>query len=192
MASIRAAAASRALRAARPVVCQQQPLHAGVVNARAQPGLKRLQSSRCPAATPAADAVPAGRAGKTLTITQPDDFHVHFRDGAGVLGSVVPHTAARFARALVMPNLVPPVTTTDAAMKYHDRIMEAAPPGGNFQPMMTLYLTDDTTPEEVIRTLTERPDKCFLLFCYVHADITRRCSCSCLGCSWRRQLPVVW
>lgn len=85
-----------------------------------------------------------------LTLTRPDDWHVHLRDGA-VLPDVVTHTAARFARAIVMPNLSPPVTTTKAALAYRERILSALPAGADFQPLMTLYLTDTLGPEEVAK-----------------------------------------
>lgn len=85
-----------------------------------------------------------------LTLTRPDDWHVHVRDG-DVLGAVVPDTARRFARAIIMPNLQPPVTTTAQACAYRDRIRAAVPAGIDFDPLMTLYLTDDTVPEEMIR-----------------------------------------
>jgi dihydroorotase len=83
-----------------------------------------------------------------LTITRPDDWHLHLRDGAA-MRDVLPHTAARFARAIVMPNLKPPVTTTALALAYRDRIRAALPPGTRFEPLMTLYLTDNTRPEEI-------------------------------------------
>lgn len=83
-----------------------------------------------------------------LTITRPDDWHIHLRDGAA-LNTTVPHVAAQFARAIVMPNLVPPVTTTDAARAYRERILAACPEGSNFDPLMTLYLTDATSAAEV-------------------------------------------
>ncbi len=85
-----------------------------------------------------------------LTITQPDDWHLHLRDGAA-MASVLPLTARQFARAIVMPNLTPPVTTTDAAVAYRSRILEALPAGARFEPLMTLYLTDLTTPDEIRR-----------------------------------------
>ena len=85
-----------------------------------------------------------------ITLIRPDDWHAHFRDGA-VLRHVVPASAARFARAVAMPNLVPPVTTTRAALAYRDRILAAVPPGRAFEPLMTLYLTDDTAAEEIRR-----------------------------------------
>eukprot|EP00884_Botryococcus_braunii_P001113 jgi/Botrbrau1/11001/Bobra.0234s0024.1 len=85
-----------------------------------------------------------------VTITQPDDWHLHLRDGLG-LQSVVPHTAWQFGRAIIMPNLVPPVTSTDMALRYRQRIMAALPEDSTFQPLMTLYLTDNTPPEEVER-----------------------------------------
>jgi len=84
----------------------------------------------------------------TLTITRPDDFHLHLRDGS-VLADVLPHTAAQFARAIVMPNLKPPVTTTAMASAYRDRILAALPKGMAFEPLMVLYLTDNTQPDEI-------------------------------------------
>ena len=83
-----------------------------------------------------------------LRIRRPDDWHLHLRDGAH-LAAVLPHTAARFARALVMPNLKPPMTTTAALAEYRDRILRALPAGMSFEPVMTLYLTDRTPPEEI-------------------------------------------
>ena len=85
-----------------------------------------------------------------LTLTRPDDWHLHLRDGAA-MASVVPHTARRFARAIVMPNLTPPVTTTARARAYRARILAAVPAGLSFQPLMTLYLSDDTPPREIHR-----------------------------------------
>ena len=84
----------------------------------------------------------------SLTIRRPDDWHLHLRDG-DALRAVLPHTAAQFARAIVMPNLKPPVTTTGQALAYKRRIIEALPPGSKFEPLMTLYLTDRTDPTEV-------------------------------------------
>lgn len=84
----------------------------------------------------------------TLTIRRPDDWHVHLRDGA-VLKAVTPETARHFARAIVMPNLVPPVVTGNDAAAYRERIMAAVPEGMSFNPLMTLYLTEDTDPEDV-------------------------------------------
>jgi dihydroorotase len=81
---------------------------------------------------------------------RPDDWHLHLRDGAA-LAAVLPFTAARFARAVVMPNLDPPVTTTAAALAYRDRIRAAIPAGAQFEPLMTLYLTDHTPVEEIAR-----------------------------------------
>ena len=86
----------------------------------------------------------------TLTITRPDDWHLHLRDGAA-MRDVLPHTAARFGRAIVMPNLKPPVTTTDLAQAYRERIVASLPPGSRFEPLMTLYLTDNTRPDEIVR-----------------------------------------
>jgi dihydroorotase len=84
----------------------------------------------------------------TLTLTRPDDWHVHLRDG-DVLPHVLAHTAAQFARAVVMPNLKPPVTSTALALAYRDRIIQALPDGAVFQPLMTLYLTDNTPASEI-------------------------------------------
>jgi dihydroorotase len=85
-----------------------------------------------------------------LTIRRPDDWHVHVRDGA-MLASVVPYTARAFARAIIMPNLSPPVTTVAAAAAYRDRILAAVPEGIAFTPLMTCYLTDGIDPEELAR-----------------------------------------
>ncbi|HXC73649.1 MAG TPA: amidohydrolase family protein, partial [Sphingomicrobium sp.] len=87
-------------------------------------------------------------ASQTLTIRSPDDWHVHLRDDA-MLERVAPYTARQFARAIVMPNLAPPVTTMAAAAAYRDRIVAAAGPG--FTPLMTCYLTDQTDPDELAR-----------------------------------------
>jgi dihydroorotase len=84
----------------------------------------------------------------TLTLTRPDDWHLHVRDGA-VLQTVVPHTAAQFGRAIIMPNLKPPVTTTAQALAYRDRIVAAVPAGMSFEPLMTLYLTDNLPAAEI-------------------------------------------
>jgi dihydroorotase len=86
----------------------------------------------------------------TLTLTRPDDWHLHLRDGAA-LASVLPFTARQFARAIVMPNLRPPVTTAEQAVAYRSRILAALPEGLAFEPLMTLYLTDNTPPEEIAR-----------------------------------------
>ncbi|MFZ1363481.1 MAG: dihydroorotase [Brachymonas denitrificans] len=86
----------------------------------------------------------------TLTLTRPDDWHLHVRDGIP-LNTVVPHTAAQFGRAIIMPNLRPPVTTAEQALAYKQRIQAAVPAGVSFEPLMTLYLTDNTPPEEVVR-----------------------------------------
>ena len=85
---------------------------------------------------------------QTLTITRPDDWHLHLRDG-DAMKSVLPDTARRFARAIVMPNLKPPVTTVALAAAYRQRILSALPAGASFQPLMTLYLTDNTPAEEI-------------------------------------------
>lgn len=84
-----------------------------------------------------------------LTLTRPDDWHLHLRDGEA-LKAVLPHTVRQFARAIVMPNLKPPVRSVADAAAYRDRIIAAIPPGKQFEPLMTLYLTDNTSPEEII------------------------------------------
>ena len=86
----------------------------------------------------------------SLTITRPDDWHLHVRDGEA-LHTVVPHTAAQFGRAIIMPNLRPPVTTAEQAVAYKQRILAAVPEGMAFEPLMTLYLTDNLPPEEIVR-----------------------------------------
>ena len=85
-----------------------------------------------------------------ITLRRPDDFHVHLRDGPA-MASVLADTARRFARAIVMPNLKPPLRTTTQALHYRDRILGELPDGAEFEPLMTLYLTDDTPPEEIAR-----------------------------------------
>ncbi len=86
----------------------------------------------------------------SLTLTRPDDWHLHVRDGAA-LQTVVPHTAAQFGRAIIMPNLKPPVTTAELALAYKSRIMAAVPQGVAFEPLMTLYLTDNLPPAEIVK-----------------------------------------
>lgn len=90
----------------------------------------------------------------TLRMIQPDDWHLHLRDGAA-LATTVPHSARVFARAIVMPNLKPPVTTVSEALSYRQRILDATPEGLAFDPLMTLYLTERLTPEEVERAQQE-------------------------------------
>ena len=85
-----------------------------------------------------------------LTLTRPDDWHLHLRDGV-VLKAVLPDSARQFARAIVMPNLWPPVTTTELAQAYRQRILDALPEAANFEPLMTLYLTNNTSVEEIKR-----------------------------------------
>jgi len=87
---------------------------------------------------------------QTLTLTRPDDWHLHLRDGE-VLHHLVAHTASTFRRAIVMPNLKPPVTSTRAALAYRQRIIDALPPGLDFEPLMTLYLTDTLSSDEIRR-----------------------------------------
>ena len=86
----------------------------------------------------------------TITLVRPDDWHLHVRDGVA-LQTVVPHTAAQFGRAVIMPNLKPPVTTAAQALAYKQRIESAVPAGLTFEPLMTLYLTDKLPPEEIVR-----------------------------------------
>lgn len=90
---------------------------------------------------------------QTLIITKPDDFHLHLRDGV-VLANIVNHTAAQFSRAIVMPNLKPPVVNTEMALAYRDRILQCVDTKYNFEPLMTLYLTDNTSAE-VIKVAAE-------------------------------------
>jgi len=87
---------------------------------------------------------------QTLTFTRPDDWHLHVRDGA-MLAAVLPHTARQFGRAIIMPNLRPPVTTTAQALAYRQRILDAVPSGMSFEPLMTLYLTDNMPADEIRR-----------------------------------------
>jgi dihydroorotase len=85
-----------------------------------------------------------------ISLTRPDDWHLHLRDGAAMV-AVLPDTAKQFARAIVMPNLRPPVTTTELAAAYRQRIMDAVPAGMSFEPLMTLYLTDNTSADEIAK-----------------------------------------
>ena len=86
----------------------------------------------------------------SITLTRPDDWHLHLRDGQA-MASVLEDTVRRFGRAIVMPNLKPPVRTTQQALHYRERILGELPEGSTFEPLMTLYLTDDTPPEEIGR-----------------------------------------
>ena len=110
----------------------------------------------------------------TLVLRRPDDWHLHLRDGAH-MAAVLPFTAARFARALVMPNLKPPMTTAAALSEYRARILAALPPGGTFDPLMTLYLTDHTPPEEIRRARSSR---------FVIGDRRASSSSQSLASSW--------
>ncbi len=92
---------------------------------------------------------------KVITLRRPDDWHVHLRDGA-VLKAVVPLTARQFVRAIVMPNLVPPITTAAAARAYRERILAALPKGADFTPLMSCYLTDDANPDEIAQGFTDQ------------------------------------
>jgi hypothetical protein len=106
-------------------------------------------------------------AGTKLELTAPDDWHHHLRDGKA-LATTVPAAARQFKRAIIMPNLVPPVTTTEAALAYRGRILDAlhasGAPAGSFEPLMTLYLTDDTPPDEVRRAAESGVVKAFKLY----------------------------
>src|SRR6478735_9817486 len=95
-----------------------------------------------------ASAAARGKTVDGITIRRPDDWHVHLRDGE-MLRTVLPFTAGQFARGIIMPNLVPPVTTVDAAIGYRSRILAARPAGSDFEPLMTCYLTDTTSPDEI-------------------------------------------
>lgn len=90
-----------------------------------------------------------------ITLTRPDDWHLHIRDGA-MLATVLPHTARQFQRAIIMPNLRLPVTTTDQALAYREQILSVLPTDSSFIPLMTLYLTDQTSPEEIARAKSSR------------------------------------
>src|ERR1700693_3442806 len=92
---------------------------------------------------------------QSITIRKPDDWHLHVRDGA-MLKAVLPYTAKHFGRAILMPNLVPPVTTTQEAIAYRQRVMAALPSGSTFKPLMTCYLTDTTDPDDVERGFREQ------------------------------------
>ena len=92
-----------------------------------------------------------------LSLTQPDDWHLHVRDG-DALATVVPHTAVQFARAIIMPNLKPGVTTVAQARAYAVRILAAVPAGVQFEPLMSLYLTDELDPREIVRAAASRSD----------------------------------
>ena len=98
-----------------------------------------------------------------LTITRPDDWHLHVRDG-DVLPQIVPFTSRRFGRAIIMPNLTPPITTTDQALAYRQRIMQALPADTKFEPLMTLYLTNNTPAEEIIRASNSGQVKAIKLY----------------------------
>ena len=87
-----------------------------------------------------------------LKLIKPDDWHVHVRDGQ-ILATVLPDLARRFARAIIMPNLKPPITTTEAALAYRIRLLSVLPKDLGFEPLMTLYLTDNTTADEIVKAL---------------------------------------
>jgi dihydroorotase len=108
------------------------------------PGGATIQAMTSATSTPAPTLTPV------LTITRPDDWHLHVRDGEA-LHTVVPHAAAQFGRAIIMPNLRPPVTTAAQAVAYRERIQAAVPAGVRFEPLMTLYLTDNLPADEIAR-----------------------------------------
>lgn len=95
-------------------------------------------------------SAPASEVASQLTLTRPDDFHLHVRDGAA-LAAVLPHSARQFQRAVIMPNLRPPITSAAQAVAYRERILAARPEGSSFEPLMTLYLTDLLPPDEIRR-----------------------------------------
>src|SRR5471032_2313622 len=95
-----------------------------------------------------ASAKPKQAVHDSIVIRRPDDWHIHLRDGA-MLRAVLPFTAGQFARGIIMPNLVPPVTTVEAAESYRARILAARPAGNDFQPLMTCYLTDNISADEI-------------------------------------------
>ncbi|MSS76274.1 MAG: dihydroorotase [Methyloglobulus sp.] len=110
---------------------------------------------------------------KTLTITRPDDWHVHVRNGT-ILKAVLPHTARQFARAIIMPNLKPPVTTVDQALAYRDEILAAVPMDVDFTPLMTLYLTATTTAAEIKNAAASEHIHAFKLYpagATTHSDL---------------------
>ena len=121
----------------------------------------------------------------TLTIRRPDDWHLHLRDG-DMLRAVLPHTAHDFGRAIVMPNLVPPVTTGAEARAYRERIRAAIPDGASFEPHMTLYLTDDTDPDDVERAARDGLVRAVKLY---PAGATTNSASGVTD--WRRTLPVL-
>lgn len=98
-----------------------------------------------------------------LTITRPDDWHLHVRDG-NTLKDIVPFTAQQFARAIIMPNLTPPVTTTEQALAYRERILKSLPANSDFQPLMTLYLTNNTAADEIQRAVDSQHVKAVKLY----------------------------
>lgn len=100
---------------------------------------------------------------KTLTITRPDDWHTHVRSGE-ILKTVLPHTARQFARAIIMPNLKPPVTTVDQALSYREEILRAVPVNMGFTPLMTLYLTSSTTADEIKKAAASEHIHAFKLY----------------------------
>ena len=125
-----------------------------------------------------------------ITITRPDDWHLHLRDGEA-LASVLPHSARQFARAIVMPNLRPPVTTVAAAAEYRQRILAAVPQGMCFEPLMTLYLTDKTPADEIRRAVESGFVKAVKLYpagatTNSDAGVTDLAKCA------RRQGGVLW
>ena len=115
-----------------------------------------------------------------ITLKRPDDWHLHLRDG-NMLHAVLPSTATHFARAIIMPNLVPPVVTSADAAGYRDRILSALPEGSTFEPLMTLYLTEQTDPDDVAAAHASGLIKAVKLY---PAGATTN---SCLGCQPFRQ-----
>ncbi len=130
-----------------------------------------------------------------IILTQPDDWHVHLRDGEH-LATTVPHSARSFGRAIVMPNLRPPVTTTRQALAYRDRILRHVPPGNAFEPLMTLYLTEMTTGREIERAAAETIAgvKLYPAHATTHSEAgvsdLRRCE-EALACMQEQGLPLL-
>ena len=111
----------------------------------------------------------------TLTLTRPDDWHLHFRDGNQLQGTV-PATARVFRRAIVMPNLTPPVTSAERARSYRERILAAAPAGSDFEPLMVIYLTDATTAADIAEAAASaKPLAMILIGFLVFKSIVRSC-----------------
>jgi dihydroorotase len=136
--------------AARRRRCGFSTVHAGLEQVLPLAWLLRLLTSTHELSHNAMSAAHSSFASpSSISLARPDDWHLHLRDGA-MLAAVLPHTARQFGRAIIMPNLRPPVTTTAMAAAYRERILAALPEGARFEPLMTLYLTDNTPPDEIL------------------------------------------